>query len=275
LLGARLHDNWTFIATEIDPASYGSAHENLVTNDLTGRIQLVQIESQNIPLLNFVKETGCSAMVCNPPFYSSTEEIRARKAEKRTEPKTSLNYSTSESIYPGGEVAFISRIIEESERLREKITWYTSLVGLKDSISALQEKLALLKPKPTVKVMSSHVGSTTRWILAWSFHNLRKRSCASTIEIILPENIIDPTGWLDQQLTKLNIITLSNGQYQTSYCTWNRKFQRLYSRGEKIPALEMRFQALLVGRTIEFRETEAENREELNSLVNHLRKKCI
>lgn len=274
MLGTRLHDNWTFIATEIDPTSYESARENLMTNGLTDQIQLVQIESQNIPLLGSVKGTGCSATICNPPFYSSTEDICTRKADKKTESKTSLNYSSSESIYPGGEVAFISRIIEESDRLREKVTWYTSLVGLKDSISPLQGKLALLKPKPTIKVMSSHVGSTTRWVLAWSFHNLRKRSRASTIEIVLPENITDPTGWLEQQFAKLGIIKLPDGQYQTSYCTWNRKFQRLYSRGEKIPTLEMRFQALLMGRTIEFREAKADNSEELNSLVNHLRKKC-
>ncbi|PJF19138.1 hypothetical protein PSACC_01052 [Paramicrosporidium saccamoebae] len=278
-----LHDNWTFIATEIDPASYESAHGNVATNGLNDQIQLFQIESQNAPLLSFVKETGCTAIVCNPPFYSSTKDICSRKAEKRSKSRTNLEYSASESIYPGGEVAFISRIIEESEQLREKITWYTSLVGLKDSIRPLQEKLELLVPRPTIKVMPSQIGKTKRWVLAWTFHNLRKRSHASVIELILPENITDPKEWLDQQFAKLGITALPDGHYQTSYCSWNRKFQRLQSKNVLPPempfqskdtlSLEMQFQALVMGRTVEFRESEIHNREDLNSLVNHLRRK--
>ena len=49
---------------------------------------------------------------------------------------------------PGGEVAFITRIINESITLRERVRWYSSMVGKLSSISVLVDKLKELKVHP-------------------------------------------------------------------------------------------------------------------------------
>jgi len=42
---------------------------------------------------------------------------------------------------PGGEVTFISRIIDQSTVVRDRVRWYSSMVGKLSSIQVLVEKL--------------------------------------------------------------------------------------------------------------------------------------
>jgi 23S rRNA (adenine1618-N6)-methyltransferase len=49
--------------------------------------------------------------------------------EKSFNPKSVCNATKSELVTEGGEFKFICKMIEDSLILKEKITWYTSLVG--------------------------------------------------------------------------------------------------------------------------------------------------
>ena len=52
--------------------------------------------------------------MCNPPFFASTEEAGLN-------PRTACGGTAAEMVCPGGEAAFVARIIEDSVRLKHVI----------------------------------------------------------------------------------------------------------------------------------------------------------
>ncbi|KAF7127918.1 hypothetical protein RHSIM_Rhsim11G0190600 [Rhododendron simsii] len=99
--------------------------------------------------------------MCNPPFFESMEEAGLN-------PKTSCGGTLEEMVCPGGEEAFISRIIQDSFELMQSIRWYTSMVGRKSNMKILMSKLREVGVT-IVKTTEFVQGQTCRWGLAWSF----------------------------------------------------------------------------------------------------------
>lgn len=99
--------------------------------------------------------------MCNPPFFESMEEAGLN-------PKTSCGGTPQEMVCPGGEKAFITRIIEDSVRLKQSFRWYTSMVGRKSNLKSLIAKLREVGVT-IVKTTEFVQGQTCRWGIAWSF----------------------------------------------------------------------------------------------------------
>uniref|UniRef100_A0A7N2MYC5 U6 small nuclear RNA (adenine-(43)-N(6))-methyltransferase n=1 Tax=Quercus lobata TaxID=97700 RepID=A0A7N2MYC5_QUELO len=99
--------------------------------------------------------------MCNPPFFETMEEAGLN-------PKTSCGGTPEEMICPGGEKAFITRIIEDSAVLKQSFRWYTSMVGRKSNVKSLTAKLWEVGVT-IVKTTEFVQGQTCRWGLAWSF----------------------------------------------------------------------------------------------------------
>ena len=113
--------------------------------------------------------------MCNPPFFSSTSEMLGSASSKQRPPYTACTGSESEMVTPGGEVAFISRKIEESLILWDRVQWYTSMLG---KFSSLEVVVNLLREKgvDNYAVTEFVQGTKTRrWGIAWSFEDLRPR----------------------------------------------------------------------------------------------------
>ncbi|GAA5946099.1 hypothetical protein JCM3775_005531 [Rhodotorula graminis] len=163
-------------ATDIDSHSLDSARNNIRANDMLEGVSLYQVEPDG-PLFppSVVDSAGViDFTMCNPPFYSSQSEIDSSLAAKEIEPFAKCTGAENEMITPGGEVAFVSRMVEESLTLgRSKIRWFTSLLGKHSSLSPLVD---LLKAK---QIFNYHVhalpphGHTVRWVLAWSLRDRR------------------------------------------------------------------------------------------------------
>ncbi|XP_074312965.1 uncharacterized protein LOC141648313 isoform X2 [Silene latifolia] len=109
--------------------------------------------------------------MCNPPFFESMEEAGLN-------PKTSCGGTTEEMACPGGERAFISRIIEDSVTLKQSFRWYTSMVGKKSNLKSLTSKLREVGVT-IVKTTEFVQGQTCRWGIAWSFMSPAKRIVTS------------------------------------------------------------------------------------------------
>ncbi|XP_019246373.1 PREDICTED: uncharacterized protein LOC109226024 [Nicotiana attenuata] len=111
--------------------------------------------------------------MCNPPFFETIEEAGLN-------PKTSCGGTKQEMVCPGGENAFITRIIEDSVQLRESFLWYTSMVGRKTNLKVLISKLWEVGAT-IVKTTDFVQGQTCRWGLAWSFLPLSKKMVPSHV----------------------------------------------------------------------------------------------
>lgn len=58
--------------------------------------------------------------MCNPPFYADREEVLRSAEAKELEPNAVCTGTENEMITPGGEVAFVGKIIKESLTLRAR-----------------------------------------------------------------------------------------------------------------------------------------------------------
>ncbi|ETV98132.1 hypothetical protein H310_08875 [Aphanomyces invadans] len=164
LLGHSLNQ-WNFIATDIDALSLRYATANVESNNLSHAIH-VEAVAPDAPSVLLIKSIATHASpilfsMCNPPFFDSVEEAD-------TNPRTACTGSHGEMTTPGGEVAFISTMIQDSLVLHTKVRWYTSLIGRKSSLRPL---LALLRSHGVCNMRTTEFlqGRTTRWGLAWSF----------------------------------------------------------------------------------------------------------
>jgi 23S rRNA A1618 N6-methylase RlmF len=73
----------------------------------------------------------------------------------------------------GGEVDFVKRMIDESLQLRDRIQWYTSMLGKLSSVSVLVETL-IKQGNHNFAVTEFEQGSKTkRWAVAWSWGDRR------------------------------------------------------------------------------------------------------
>lgn len=94
-------------------------------------------------------------------------------------------------VTPGGEVAFVSRMIDESLLLQERVQWYTSMLGKFSSLPLLVQNLKE-RGVDNYAVTEFVQGSRTRrWGLAWSFGGLRAgveaaRGVGSLQKVLLP-----------------------------------------------------------------------------------------
>lgn len=84
-------------------------------------------------------------------------------------------------ITPGGEVAFVTRMIEESLKLGTRVKWYTSMLGKLSSVSVLVEKLRAHRCH-NYAMTALVQGKTKRWAIAWSWGDLRPPSVSLALQ---------------------------------------------------------------------------------------------
>lgn len=76
-------------------------------------------------------------------------------------------------ITPGGEVAFVTRMIDESLRLRDRVQWYTSMLGALSSVAPLVETLQRHGNHNYAVTELVQGNKTKRWAIAWSWGDMR------------------------------------------------------------------------------------------------------
>ena len=173
LMGHAMN-GWTFVATDIDRVAIDAARRNIALNGLAASIDLRLVDGERAILRDVVAETtttttlagggdggGFDFCICNPPFFASADDVKAK-------PFGSCEGVATELVTAGGEVTFISRMIEESLELRTRVRWFTSMIGCKASLRPLLRKLRDAGIR-NVCTMVFVQGLTRRWGIAWSF----------------------------------------------------------------------------------------------------------
>lgn len=177
ILGSREY-GWRFLGSDIDPAALASALKVVQGNP--GLAEVIELRLQTSPariLRGLLREGETFDLtLCNPPFHASPEEARAgsqrkwRNLGKGAAGAPLLNFGGQggELWCPGGEAAFIGRLIEESAGMPLRCLWFTTLVSKSSNLPGVR---AALKRAGAVaiRVLEMAQGQKQSRIVAWTF----------------------------------------------------------------------------------------------------------
>lgn len=176
---------WKMTGTDINADSLQNAQQILDKNhELSLEIDLRFQENSNYIFKNIVlSEDRFLFSMCNPPFHDSEESAmkgnlrKTRNLNKSKNKNANLNFGgqQSELWCEGGEIAFVSKMIEESAEFSEQILWFTCLISKKENLFKLNLLLNKLKAVE-IKSIEMSQGQKVSRILAWTFIPENKRS---------------------------------------------------------------------------------------------------
>jgi 23S rRNA (adenine1618-N6)-methyltransferase len=166
------------VGTDIDRTALTSAQAILDRNpDLGEGISLrVQVSEKRILDGVIRKADRFDAVMCNPPFHESEEQVRAatrRKwknlgKEKADEAMRNFGGRAHELWCAGGEEAFIRRMVRESAAFATQVDWFTSLVAKKNRLDAILKEIKTVGATD-VRVIEMGQGQKTSRIVAWQY----------------------------------------------------------------------------------------------------------
>lgn len=98
---------------------------NLVKRNAAQRLLLDEEDVKNtrldeLPAPSRESSILYHATMCNPPFFSSTEEMQESLEAKAEPPNAICHGATGEMVCEGGELSFISRVVDESVELSRR-----------------------------------------------------------------------------------------------------------------------------------------------------------
>ena len=100
--------------------------------------------------------------MCNPPFFES--EAQWQEGARR-----GFGGTAAEMVCAGGEAAFVATMARESAQLRERVGWFTSLLGRKATLTPMRDALWATPGVVAVRTTAFEQGRTHRWGIAWTF----------------------------------------------------------------------------------------------------------
>lgn len=181
LLGVHEY-GWRFVGSDIDPVALRSAEKIIAANpSLAGRITCRLQTSPTAILRGIIRPGELFALtLCNPPFHASLAAATAGTRRKLSnlssgEPlarTTTLNFGgqQTELWCPGGEAAFVSRLIAESADFAPQVRWFTTLVSSRGNLPALTRALDRVRAT-AVRTIPMGQGQKQSRLLAWSFQS--------------------------------------------------------------------------------------------------------
>jgi len=149
---------------------------------LISRVRLLKTTSESplIPL-DALGIQHADFTICNPPFYTSKEEMLATFTTKSKPPSAVCTGADVEMVTDGGDAGFVLRMIEESKALRGRIQWYTSMLGKLQSVNIIVARLEELGIDNWAVACLKAGHKTRRWAVGWSFDDLRPRNVSACI----------------------------------------------------------------------------------------------
>jgi len=184
LIGARLY-GWRFVGTDTDPGAVDWARRLVAGNPAhSGAIECRLQPSAEAIFEHVARPQERFALsLCNPPFHDSPEAAAAGTLRKLRNlggggkpSKAVLNFGgrSNELWCPGGEVAFVKRMIHESAGRPDLCGWFTTLVSKQGSLPALYRELGRARPSE-VRTLALFAGQKQSRILAWTFLSKAER----------------------------------------------------------------------------------------------------
>lgn len=181
LLGASEY-GWNFVATDINPASLGNAQAVLDANPELARKITLRLQKSINAIFEFVirDDEWFDLAMCNPPFHASLTQAAADTQRKWKNlgkqdmapalPALNFGGQDAELWCPGGEQAFIKRMIDESAQIPTRCFWFSSLVSKSASLPGIYAALKQVDVRAH-KTVSMNQGQKQSRLVAWTFLN--------------------------------------------------------------------------------------------------------
>lgn len=179
LLGQHEY-GWHFLGADIDPLALAAAQRIVAANGLSEAIELRQQPAADQVFTGLWRaDEVFAATLCNPPFHASLAEAQAgsrRKwrqlgqggAAQHTAPLLNFGGQGAELCCPGGELAFIRRMIAESAAFAERCLWFTTLVSKEANLPAIAVALKQAGVAAS-RTIAMAQGQKKSRIVAWTF----------------------------------------------------------------------------------------------------------
>lgn len=189
LLAVRQNPTWRMFATEINVESIAYAGDNVNRNQLNDSIELIEAGANDVAPFDALDRCEeferADFSMCNPPFFNDEhytdagEPIEAdhkNRTGKRKEANNVKSGTGTELVTSGGEIAFVKRMIDNSWAFSDRIKVFTTMLGHKNSVAAIQNELTARKICNFCSAQFCQ-GRTMRWAIAWTFrHDLLLRT---------------------------------------------------------------------------------------------------
>jgi len=168
---------WSFVGTDIDLKALENVKRIF---SCSGTRAEVRVQASRDRILQGVIEGPLdkyAVSMCNPPFHASqkeAEDATARKwrnlKKKQESKRKTLNFGgTSAELWcQGGEMGFLSRMIDESTLYPNNVCWFTSLVSKEANIPRLLDKLDSVGAFECRQICME-AGQKSAHLLAWTF----------------------------------------------------------------------------------------------------------
>jgi 23S rRNA (adenine1618-N6)-methyltransferase len=164
--------HWQMVGSDINPKAIESAQKIVAANKLNVELRLQQKKNS---IFDGIIAPGekFDLSISNPPFHNSQTEAAQSTERKwknlKKSPLKNLNFGgqAAELWTPGGEKAFINKMIEESVHFKNQVTWFTTLVSKEITLPCLTNQLKKLGTK--TKIIEITQGQKKGRILCWQF----------------------------------------------------------------------------------------------------------
>lgn len=187
LLG-QVEYGWRFTGADIDAVALAAAGAILKANGLDNSIELRR-QSEPKQVFRGILAAGewFDITLCNPPFHSSAAEAASGSQRKwrnlgkldpgRKLPQLNFGGQSNELHCEGGELAFVRRMIADSQAFASQVGWFSCLISKGGNLQQLQQALAKAGAREVRSVPMGQGQKQSRF-LAWSFLDQAARSAA-------------------------------------------------------------------------------------------------
>jgi len=178
LIGHAIY-GWQFVGTDIDTVALKNAQHILDANQLSDAVELRQQKSSSAIFSGVTyADEYFDLTLCNPPFHASLAEARhgsqrkwknlGKENNKHKNPVLNFGGQSLELCCDGGEEAFVTRMIEESQPGCDNCLWFTTLISKSSTLPHVYRALKYSGAKDNRTIEMSQGQKKSR-ILAWTF----------------------------------------------------------------------------------------------------------
>jgi 23S rRNA (adenine1618-N6)-methyltransferase len=171
--------SWQFVGTDVDAVALENAQHILDANQLN---EAIELRLQPSPEAIFSEVTYADEYfdltLSNPPFHASLAEARkstqlkwknlGKENNKHKKPVLNFGGQSLELCCDGGEIAFVTRMIEESLSGQSNCLWFTTLISKSSSLPHVYRALKYIGATDNRTIEMSQGQKKSR-ILAWTF----------------------------------------------------------------------------------------------------------